>query len=104
MGSALELRVDFIGDDLHRLAQLSRGAALTRPLLSAQIYNGATRCDAATVGGVSMQVVRRYWVERFNARDPAGHLNVKAQGTHPKLDADQRREFGHRRRRVGEYP
>jgi hypothetical protein len=49
VGSALELRVDFIGDDLHRLAQLSRGAALTRPLLSAQIYNGATRCDAATV-------------------------------------------------------
>lgn len=56
MGSALGLRVDFIGDDLHGLAQLSRGAALTLPLLSAQIYNGATRCDAATVGGVSMKV------------------------------------------------
>ena len=45
-----------------------RDAAQTRRLLAiAQIYEGATRGEAAKVGGVTVQIGRD-WVERFNAR------------------------------------
>ncbi|WP_426232263.1 helix-turn-helix domain-containing protein [Pararhizobium sp. DWP3-4] len=41
------------------------------------MYDGATRGEAARIGGVTMQIVRD-WVERFNAHGPEGLLNVKA--------------------------
>lgn len=93
MGSALRLRTDYVGDDLRKAARLSKDAAQTRRLLAlAQIYDGATRGEAARVGGVTVQIVRD-WVERFNAQGPEGLLNVKAPGKRPKLNDDQRQEL-----------
>ncbi|WP_426240334.1 helix-turn-helix domain-containing protein [Pararhizobium sp. DWP1-1-3] len=67
MGSAPQLRTDFVSDDLRK----------------------AARGEAARVGGVTMQIVRD-WVERFNAHGPEGLLNVKAPGKRSKLNDDQR--------------
>jgi putative transposase len=90
MGSATPLRADYVGEDLRKAARASRDADQTRRLLAlAEIYGGATRGDAATVGGVTVQIVRD-WVVRFNARGPAGLLNVKSPGKRPKLDDNKR--------------
>ena len=43
------------------------------------IYDGATRTEAAKIGGVGLQIIR-YWVLRFNARGPDGLLDGKAPG------------------------
>ncbi len=93
MGSALQLRTDFMSDNLRKAARVSKDAVQTRPLLAlAQIYDGATRGEAARVGGVAVQIVRD-WVERFNAYGPEGVLNVETPGKRPKLNDDQRQEL-----------
>lgn len=93
MGSALQLRTDFVSDDLRKAARVSRDAIQTRRLLAlAHIYDGATRGAASRVGGVTVQIVRD-WVKRFNAQGPEGLLNVKAPGKRPKLNDDQRQEL-----------
>jgi len=45
----------------------------------ASIYEGATRTEAAKIGGVTLQIVRD-WVLKFNAHGPEGSLNRKAPG------------------------
>jgi transposase len=65
---------------LRRLARHSKDAAQTRRLLSlAAIYEGASRANAAAIGGVGAQIIRD-WVERFNAKGPEGLINGKAPG------------------------
>src|SRR5450756_855759 len=53
-----------------------------------QIYDGATRTEAAKIGGVGLQIIRD-WVLRFNARGPDGLLNGKAPGQPSKLNDAQ---------------
>ena len=58
----LELRGDFTGDDLRRLARSSRDAKQVRRLLAlAAICDGGTRTEAARIGGVGLQIVRDGW-------------------------------------------
>ena len=91
MAAAVRLRSDFDGVDLRRLARASRDAKQVRRLLAlAAIYEGATRSEAARIGGVTLQIVRD-WVVRFNADGPAGLVDRKPSGCRPMLDADQRR-------------
>ena len=72
MAAAIELRGDFTGDDLRRLARSGRDAKQVRRLLAlAVICDGGTRTQAARVGGVALQIVRD-WVVRFNADGPTG--------------------------------
>ena len=62
MAAAIELRGDFTGDDLRRLARSSRDAKQVRRLLAlAVIRDGGTRTEAARIGGVGLQIVRD-WV------------------------------------------
>ncbi len=90
MGAAVQLRSDYSGDDLRRLARASRDAAQTRRLLSlAAIYDGGSRSMAAKVGGVGLQIVRD-WVLRFNGQGPDGLLDRKAPGKTPLLSQAQR--------------
>lgn len=90
MGSAIHLRSDYSGDDLRRLAKLSRDADQTRRLLSlAVILDGGSRSDAARTGGVGLQVVRD-WVLRFNKGGPDALIDGKAPGRMPILIDDQR--------------
>jgi len=90
MGAAIELRVDYDGDGLRRLARRSRDADQTRRLLAlAVIYEGGRRTDAARVGGVELQTIRD-WVLRFNTGGPEELIDGKAPGGEPKLTPGQK--------------
>jgi len=65
------------------------GPQAGRLLALAAIYDGATRTEAAKIGGVGLQIIRD-WVLHFNARGPDGLLNGKSPGHPSKLDDGQR--------------
>ena len=91
MGTAIGLREDFDGAALRRLARTTKSANQGRRLLAlAEICDGASRSDAARIGGVGLQIVRD-WVVRFNARGPDGLLDGKAPGKRSVLNDAQRR-------------
>ncbi|MDE2240056.1 MAG: helix-turn-helix domain-containing protein [Rhodospirillales bacterium] len=56
----------------------------------AAIYDGATRSEAATIGSVTLQIVRD-WVEKFNKHGPEGLIDRKAPGKLSLLSSDHRR-------------
>ena len=90
MAAAIELRGDFTGDDLRRLARSSRDAKQVRRLLAlAVIRDGGSRTEAARIGGVGLQIVRD-WVVRFNAEGPDGLIDRRAPGKAPTLTPAQR--------------
>ena len=77
---AVLLRGDFDASRLRGLAKKTKDGPQTRRLLAlAAIYDGATRTEAAKIGGVGLQIIRD-WVLRFNARGPDGLLNGKKKG------------------------
>ena len=83
---AIGLRADFDATRLRAIARQSKDAAQTRRLLAlAAIYDGATRTQAAELGGVTLQIVRD-WVVRFNAEGPEGLVNRKAPGQPSRLN------------------
>jgi transposase len=55
------------------------GPQVRRLLALAAIYDGATRTEAAKIGGVGLQIIRD-WVLHFNERGPDGLLNGKSPG------------------------
>ena len=65
------------------------GPQARRLLALAAIYDGATRTEAAKIGGVGLQIIRD-WVLRFNARGPDGLLDGKSTGQPSKLNDTQR--------------
>ncbi len=90
MAVAIVLRGDYTADDVRRLAKASRDAKQTRRLLAlAAIYEGASRSDAARIGGVGLQTVRD-WVLCFNSEGPAGLVDRKAPGKPPLVSDEQR--------------
>src|SRR5271165_3828296 len=56
-----------------------------RLLALATIYEGATRTEAAKIGGVTLQIVRD-WVLKFNAHGPDGLIDRKPPGQPPRLN------------------
>jgi len=91
MAAAIGIRGDYEAAQLRALAKRSDDAGQTRRLLAlAAIYEGRSRSDAATIGGVGLQTVRD-WVLAFNAEGPAGLVDGKAPGN-PSLLNNQRRQ------------
>lgn len=81
----LPLRADFDASALRAAARRSKNAAQARRLLAlAAVYDGATRIEAARIGGVTLQVVRD-WVVKFNASGPDGLIDRKAPGQPSRL-------------------
>jgi hypothetical protein len=69
---AIPLRSDFDASQLRAVARKSTNAPQARRLLAlAAIYEGASRTEAARIGGVTLQIVRD-WVLKFNAQGPDG--------------------------------
>ena len=92
----IPLREDFDAAALRAMAKRSKDGGQTRRLLAlAAIYDGATRTQAAELGGVTLQIVRD-WVVKFNARGAAGLVNGKSTGQPPRLDARQRAALARR--------
>ena len=78
----IPLRCDFEASQLRLAARRSKDGPQARRLLAlAAIYEGATRSEAARIGGVTLQIVRD-WVLKFNAHGPAGLIDRKAPGQH----------------------
>jgi len=88
--AGVRLRDDFDGGTVRAVAKTAKDGPQVRRLLAlAAIYDGATRGEAARIGGVSLQIVRD-WVLRFNASGPLGLINRKAPGAVPILDDTHR--------------
>jgi transposase len=82
----LPIRADFDARMTRAAARLSKNGPQTRRLLAlAAIYEGATRTEAAKIGGVTPQIVRD-WVVKFNAHGPDGLIDRKAPGQPSRLD------------------
>jgi transposase len=86
----IPLRADFDATRLRVAARQSKDAAQTRRLLAlAAIYDGATRTEAAKIGGVTLQVVRD-WAVKLNTHGPDGLIDRKAPGQPSRLDDTHR--------------
>ena len=86
----IPLRADFDVKTIRAAAKRSKDGPQARRLVAlSAIYEGATRTEAAKIGGVTLQIVRD-WVLRFNARGPDGLVDRKAPGQRPRLNDAQR--------------
>ncbi len=86
----IALRSDFDAAQLRRLAKRSKDGPQARRLLAlAAIYDGASRTAAASIGSVTLQIVRD-WVVKFNARGAAGLIDRKPPGQPSRLNAAHR--------------
>ena len=65
--------------------RLKDGPQARRLLALAAIYEGASRSEAAKIGGVTLQIIRD-WVLKFNAQGPDGLIDRKPPGQVPRLN------------------
>jgi transposase len=90
MSIPISLRGDFKASQLRALARKTKDGPQARRLLAlAAIYDGASRTEAARIGGVTLQIIRD-WVMRFNGRGAAGLLDGKSPGQPSRLNDVQR--------------
>jgi transposase len=86
----IALRTDFDAVSVRSAARRSKDGAQARRLLAlAAIYEGASRTEAARIGGVTLQIIRD-WVMKFNAAGPDGLIDRKAPGQPSLLHAAHR--------------
>ena len=79
------LRSDFDAAALRRIARKTKNCPQARRLLAlSAIYEGATRTEAARIGGITLQIVRD-WVVKFNAHGPESLIDRKPPGQPPRL-------------------
>lgn len=89
----IALRTDYDADTVRAAAREVQDSTQARRLLSiAAVYDGASRTEAAMLGGMDRQTLRD-WVHRFNEEGPAGLKSRKAPGAARKLTPAQRAEL-----------
>lgn len=72
MGHAIPVQTDYTAGEVRRFAQRAKDAAQARRLLAiAAVLEGASREEAAKIGGMDRQTLRD-WVIRFNEHGPEG--------------------------------
>jgi len=87
MGQAIPVRTGYTAGEVRRLAQRAKDAAQGRRLLAiAAVLDGASREQAAKIGGMDRQTLRD-WVIRFNEQGADGLINIPSPGMPPKLNA-----------------
>ncbi len=87
--AAIGIRGDFDAARRAIAKQAKDGPQARKLLVSASIYEGATRTEAAKIGGVTQQIVRD-WVLKFNTYGPEQLLNRKAASQPPRLKDEHR--------------
>ena len=86
----IPLRVDFDAARLRAVARRTKNGPQARRLLAlAAIYDGATRTEAAKIGGGTLQIVRD-WVVKLNVHGPTGLIDRKAPGRPSRLNDTHR--------------
>jgi transposase len=84
------VRTDFTVGEVRQFAKRAKDAAQARRLLAiAAVLDGASREDAAEIGGMDRQTLRD-WVIRFNEQGPDGLINIPSPGVPPKLGKKHR--------------
>jgi transposase len=87
MGHAIPVLTDYTAGEVRRYAQRAKDAAQARRLLAiAAVLDGASREEAAKIGGMDRQTLRD-WVIRFNEQGADGLINIPSPGMPPKLNA-----------------
>src|SRR5438270_3475042 len=90
MGQAIAVRTDFTAGEVRRFAKRAKDAAQARRLLAiAAVLDGASREDAAKIGGMDRQTLRD-WVIRFNEQGPDGLINIPSPRLPPSLGKKHR--------------
>jgi putative transposase len=90
MGQAIAVRTDFTAGEVRRFAKQAKDGGQARRLLAiAAVLDGASRQDAAKIGGMDRQTLRD-WVIRFNEQGPDGLINIPSPGVPPKLGKKHR--------------
>jgi transposase len=90
MGTALVVRTDYSSKELRGLAARVKDAPQARRLLAiAAAVDGASRKEAAKIGGMDRQTLRD-WVIRFNEQGPDGLINKSSPGAPGKLTAEHK--------------
>jgi transposase len=90
MGHAVAVRTDYTADEVRQQAKRVKDAAQARRLLAiAAVLDGASRTEAARIGGMDRQTLRD-WVIRFNDQGPDGLINIASPGLPPKLNTMHR--------------
>src|ERR1700723_2199924 len=90
MAAAVGLRGDYDAGALRVAARRSKDGPQARRLLAlAAIYEGASRTEAAKIGGGTLQIVRD-WVMKFNAHGPEGLIDRKPPGQRSRLNGAHR--------------
>jgi transposase len=90
IAQAIPVRREYTAGELRRFAKQAKDAAQARRLLEiAAVLDGASREEAAKIGGMDRQTLRD-WVIRFNEQGPDGLVNIPSPGVPPKLDAAHR--------------
>lgn len=92
MGQALAVRTDYTAGEVRGFAKRAKNAAQARRLLAiAAVLDGASREEAAKIGGMDRQTLRD-WVIRYNEKGADGLINIPSPGMPPKL-TDTHRAF-----------
>src|SRR6266513_5826699 len=79
MGQAIPVRTGYTAGEVRRFAKRAKDAAQARRLLAiAAVLDGASREEAATIGGMDRQTLRD-WVIRFNEQGPEGLINKSSR-------------------------
>jgi transposase len=90
MGQAIAVRSCYTSSEVRRLAKRAKDGAQARRLLAiAAVLDGASREEAATIGGMDRQTLRD-WVIRFNEQGPEGLINRPSPGAPGKLDDEHK--------------
>src|SRR6185295_15332858 len=95
MGHAVPVRTDYTAGEVRRFARRAKDGAQARRLLAlAAVLNGASREEAAKIGGMDRQTLRD-WVIRYNEQEPDGLINIPSPGAPPVGDHQPVELAGH---------
>jgi transposase len=90
MGQAIAVRSGYTSGEVRRFAKVAKDGAQARRLLAiAAVLDGASREEAATIGGMDRQTLRD-WVIRFNDQGPEGLINRPSPGAPGKLSDEHK--------------
>ena len=93
MSAAIPLRRDFDASQLRGLARRTKNSPQARRLLAlAAIYDGATRTEAAKIGGIGLQIIRD-WVLRSTHEGPTLSWTASRRGSHPSSTTPNARRW-----------
>jgi transposase len=80
MSQAISVRTDYSVDQVRFFAKRAKSVAQARRLLAiAAVLEGASRTEAARIGGMDRQTLRD-WVIRFNEKGPDGLISGASPG------------------------